>query len=108
MIGLTPNKGVYNLLFLGGGSRIFHIIGKVDTNINIALESRFYMWHLFLGIPPTPCTAVPPFPGVKTKKIGRRCISRGEWGLGGGHTAEGGNQTFKSYQRDGARTRMAL
>ena len=47
MIGLTPNKGVYNLLFLGGGSRIFHIIGKVDTNINIALESRFYMWHLF-------------------------------------------------------------
>ena len=47
VIGLTPNKGVYNLLFLGGGSRIFHIIGKVDTNINIALESRFYMWHLF-------------------------------------------------------------
>ena len=89
VIGSSPNKGVYNLLFLGGGSRIFHIIGKVDKNINIALESRFYMWHLFWGIPPTPCTAVPPLPGVKTKKIGR-CIRGGELGFEGGHTAEGG------------------
>ena len=92
VIGSSPNKDVYNLLFWVGvlGYSISLVRWYIlDKNINIALERRSYMRDLFWGIPPTPCTAVPPLPGVKTKKIGR-CIRGGELGFEGGHTAEGG------------------
>ena len=89
MIGSSPNKGVYNLLFwvgvLGYSISLVRLIKISTLHWKVGLTCGIYFEEYL-----HPLHSGAPSPGSKNKENWPPPHQRGEWGLGGSHTAEGG------------------